>query len=553
MKGTKSRRPNVRIWDRCKLLAPAFVLAMVFVFLISPCLLAGPTEGLSSNGKAGLQASSAVSGDGEHYLGLLPSPPGDYPQIAVPQTLQSTLSASVDLSSQLPPVGDQGKQGSCAAWASSYYYKSWSEKQEHTAWNLTNPYYQFSPSFVYNQINGGVDRGSTFRDAFTLMQNVGDVDIAEMPYSQNNYTAQPAEAQLQAAKPYKIAGDWAAFWTRSSYGYYFTPNNIDGIKAWLNSGKMLVMAIPVYTDFPNYGGNPSKPYYDHSGYFSVLAGGHGVCICGYDDNINPGGSNADRRGGFKMVNSWGPGWNGASAGYVYLSYNFVKRYVAEAWAINDVSPDTPSIASLSATEAKPGSVIHIYGNNFGTLRRKAKVTFNGVDATGVSFTNTDITATVPAPATSGPLVVYDWDGITSNSIPFTVIGANNSPKVTSVSPTSGAQNSVVAITAYGNNFQSGASVRLELDGTVIDGTGVNFVSDTEIQATFDLTGAPVTTFDLVVKNPDGFEGSMKAAFAVTAPCGTGASLSMMLFGLMMGLLSLAGSGSIWRRRLRKAG
>lgn len=524
--------------------------AVLFLLLAPPASAAGYRQG-KEGGQAGTQVEAgAVCGDGEHYLGLQPSPAGDYPQVQVPLKYTVSLEASKDLSVQLPPVGDQGQQGSCVAWAASYYYKSWSEKQEHASWNLANPYYQFSPSFVYNQINGGTDGGATFTSAFSLMQSKGDVDIAEMPYNQNDYKTKPNASQLEAAKPYRIPGDWASFWVRSVRGPYSTPNNIDSVKAWLSGGKVLVMAIPVYRDFPDYGGNPPKAYYDYNGY-SSLAGGHGVCICGYDDNVNPGGADADHRGGFKMVNSWGAGWNGASAGYVWLSYDFVKRYVWEAWAMNDLGPDSPAITSLSASEAAVGDTIHIYGDNFGTLRRAARVSFNGVVATSASFTNTDITVTVPAGATSGPLSVYDWDGAASNWVSFTVSGTATGPRVISINPSSGMQNSVVSITDLaGSGFQAGASVRLEGNGAIIGAAAVSVVSATRITCTIDLTGAAAGTYDVVVRNPDGGEGRLAGGFTVNAACGQGASATLLVFAAAMGLLSFAGAGGLRRRRRR---
>jgi IPT/TIG domain len=549
----RSSKKGFGIGGPLRFFLSAFILTMLLLLTLSPCLAAAVNQPEAALNTAVSAATSPVSGDGTHYLGLLPTPEGDYPQIVLPQTLQSNLSVSADLSSQLPPVGDQGQQGSCVAWACSYYYKTWSEKQEHTSWDLNNPNYRFSPSFVYNQINGGRDNGSTFQNAFTLMQNTGDVDIAEMPYNQSNYTNKPSAAQLQAAKPYQIASGWAAFWVRGTNGPFSTANNIDTIKAWLASGQVLVMAIPVYKDFPDYGSNAAKTYYDYNG-ISGLAGGHGVCICGYDDNINPSGANADHKGGFKMVNSWGSAWNGSNAGYVYLSYDFVKRYVWEAWSMSDLSPDAPVISSLSATQANPGATIHIYGKNFGTKRRNARVSFNGVNATSASFTNADITAAVPTSATSGSLVVYDWDGAPSNAVAFTVNGTGPaSPVVASVTPTSGAAGGVVALTVDGSNFRTGATVRLEQGTTVINGTGVNLV-DGQIQASFDLTSAPAGAFDVVVRNTDGTEGRLASGFSVTAAsnCGTGAGLPMVLFGLM-GLLSLAGGGGAWKRRRKRTG
>jgi len=549
MRGDKGREDK-RGRATGKLLVP--LLAILILSLSFLPLAAGAVPYEKGEAGSALQVTAGqVAGDGEHYLGLVPSPAGDYPQVTVPQRLFYSLSASKDLSSQLPPVGDQGAQGSCVAWATSYYYKSWQEKQEHTGWDLKNPYYQFSPSFVYNQINGGVDNGATFSAAFTLLQNKGDVDIAEMPYNANDYRKQPTAAQLEAAKPYRIPGDWASFWVRSTRGPYSTPNNIDQIKAWLNSGRLLVMGIPVYRDFPDFGSNPPRAYYDYNGY-SSLAGGHAVCICGYDDNINPGGADADHRGGFKMVNSWGAGWNGASAGYLWLSYDFVKRYVWEAWAMNDLAPDDPVITSLSATEAKVGATIKINGKNFGTLRRKARVSFNGVDGANPVFTDSQITVTVPAGATSGPLVVYDWDGAASNAVNFTVTGTGTGPQVTSITPNSGMQDSVVEITDLaGSGFQSGATVRLEGNGVTINATEVTVVSSTRITCKLDLTGAPVGSYDVVVKNPDGKEGRLAAGFTVNALCGVGATGTMAAFGAVMGLLSLAGAGGSRLRRRRR--
>jgi hypothetical protein len=530
---------------------------MIFLFLASPFLLAGITPGGTAVQETEIQLpESAVSGDGVHYLGLIPSgaEADAFPQMEVPSYLMSApLSAAVDLSSQLPPVGNQGSQGSCVAWATSYYYKTWQEKQEHTGWNLSNPWYQFSPSFMYNQINGGADNGSTFTAAFTLLQNKGDVDIAEMPYSASDYRTQPTAAKLEAAKPYRIQSNWAYFWKRSTNGPYSTPNNIEPVKAWLNSGQILVMAIPIYLDFPGYSGNPAKTYYDHTG-SSILAGGHGVCICGYDDNINPTGSTADKKGGFKMVNSWGSSWNGSNAGYVYLSYDFVKRYVWEAWTMNDLAtPDSPTITSLSASSGAVGTTIHIYGKNFGTLRRNARVSFNGVNAVSPTFTDGDITVKVPSGATTGPLVVYDWDGAPSNAVTFTVPGTVSGPTVTSISPGSVMEGttSVSIDNLAGANFASGATVRLEGNGLTINATNVKVVSSTQITCDFDLTGATAGSYDVVVRNPDGKEGRLSGGFSVTSLCGAGGGATVLALGVTMGLLSLAGTGGMRRRRRRK--
>src|ERR1043165_6584953 len=72
------------------------------------------------------------------------------------------LPTSQDLSADLPPVGNQGKQSSCVGWAAAYALKSFEEKVE------TKNTILFSPSFIYNQINNGQDGGARFIDALNF-------------------------------------------------------------------------------------------------------------------------------------------------------------------------------------------------------------------------------------------------------------------------------------------------------------------------------------------------------------------------------------------------
>lgn len=495
------------------------VLVLLLTLLLLP-LLTTPASAQTVSPEEFLKSSQAIEGDGVHHLGFQLAPQADYPAApAAPLRYGAVLGASADLSSQFPPIGNQGSQGSCVAWATSYYYKSWVEKQEHTSWSFTNTQYRFSPSFVYNQINGGSDNGSSFPDAFSLLQNKGDIDIAEFPYNSSNWTTQPSAAQLEAAKPYSIPNTWYSFWNQYSNGPFASPNSIDNAKAWIAAGKPLVMGLPIYNDFPGFGGTPNKAYYDYNG-SSTMSGGHGVCIVGYDDNINPGGADADHRGGFKMVNSWGASWNGN--GYIWLSYDFARRYVWEAWCMGDNSPDSPSISSLSSGNGEAGASININGANFGTLRRSAKVTFNGTQAASASFTNARVTATVPAGATSGPVLVYDWEGTPSNAVNFTV-GAPPvpAPSVSSVSPADSLGATAVSLQVMGANFMSGCQVKLELSGMSIEATGEALAGTGQVSCSVDLTGAENGNWDVVVTNPDAQTGRRAACFTISPPAPEG--------------------------------
>ncbi|MDZ7260607.1 MAG: T9SS type A sorting domain-containing protein [candidate division KSB1 bacterium] len=271
---------------------------------------------------------------GPHALGCIPTPAGWFARFQRMPRQKIGLGAlppSVDLSADMPPVGDQGNQGSCVAWATAYYYKTFHEKKERN-WDLSTPAHQLSPSFMYNQINGGVDEGSTFPEAFELLVTKGCASLQDCPYDDSDYWSWPTEAAFEAALPYEA----------QSFSYFFDDQGqggayIEQMKQHLVNGDPIALAIPIYRPsayspgaFDNL--NPADDFYEGPGSRDTyLAGGHAVILVGYDD--------AKGSGGFKMRNSWGTSWG--NQGSAYLSYNFVATYAWEAWAMTDKIGYTP--------------------------------------------------------------------------------------------------------------------------------------------------------------------------------------------------------------------
>lgn len=66
----------------------------------------------------------------------------------------------------------------------------------------------------------------------------------------------------------------------------------------------------------------------------------------------------------------------------------------------------------------------------------------------------------------------------------------------------------------GTDFKSGATVRLEMSGKVIQGNNVVVISKSLIICTFNLRNATIGSYDVVVKNPDGQAGRLIKAFYV---------------------------------------
>jgi C1A family cysteine protease len=248
----------------------------------------------------------------KHHLGLLPPSEERIKSFPKAPTITSfkTLPSAVDLSANFPSPGDQGQQGSCVAWATAYDYKTFQEKLENR-WNITTTDHQFSPAYVYNQINGGQDGGAYIDAALNLIKNQGVASLAVFPYHDNNYTTQPNSNQRQAAAPYK-ALSWGAL----------AKGDVNGIKNHLAAGDGVVVGIPVYPDFDQI--SPSNPVYDNTN--GVLRGWHAISLVGYDNSKNA----------FKFINSWGTNWG--LNGYGYISYNLVQKLGTIGYVMAD-APD----------------------------------------------------------------------------------------------------------------------------------------------------------------------------------------------------------------------
>lgn len=219
--------------------------------------------------------------------------------------------ASVDHSAYMPPVGNQGAQGSCVAWATAYYYKSYMLRRKHgPAWDLTQTQFQMSPSFVYNLINGGVDNGAFNADGFKCLADIGCAPLLDKPYNQSDSTSWGSDVAFGKATVYK--GDTTYIINIS------TDAGINQLKNVLSQGFSAVISIRVWTPFW-YGNFGSDGVYDTGDKTGVDEGGHAVCVVGFDDNK----VTNDGAGAIKCINSWGTSW-GPLGGYFWLTYQAMK-------------------------------------------------------------------------------------------------------------------------------------------------------------------------------------------------------------------------------------
>jgi hypothetical protein len=272
-----------------------------------------------------------------YALGFVAAAPAD---IALMPHIRRVLSVTAlptaaDLSANMPAVGYQGAEGSCVAWAAAYAMRGYEARED--VWSTiapqtTDPAHNFSPSFVYNQLNHGKDAGITIPAALTLLEQKGAATLADMPYVAGQFTTQPPAAALADATHYKL----------STYGY-IAPTDTTSMKAQLAAGIPVMLAIKVYNNF--YALGPNQVYTSISG---AYVGGHAVSVVGYDD----------AKQAVKFINSWGTGWG--TAGYGWIAYSALSQIGVEAYsAIDDhgapkpVATATPKPVPTATATPKP--------------------------------------------------------------------------------------------------------------------------------------------------------------------------------------------------------
>ena len=227
----------------------------------------------------------------------------------------SELPPSVDLSDKLPPVGNQGMQQSCVAWAVAYALKSYQEKVE------SGQQFKFSPSFIYNQINNGQNAPTYVTDALNVLSQQGVCPYDEMPYNQNDWLSKPSDQSKNDAKKFRID-----YWRKINH------TDIKEVKAHLAAGYPVVIGATVSDQFINNG----KEIWKDPG---TPEGGHCMLLVGYDDSKNA----------FKVMNSWGPEWGDNGFGWIdytlftnpqVIMYGFVTKDATTEQTVPPVNNNT---------------------------------------------------------------------------------------------------------------------------------------------------------------------------------------------------------------------
>jgi C1A family cysteine protease len=229
----------------------------------------------------------------------------EYAKIPVAKTPDVVITKAA-LTLNVPPVGDQGGEGSCVAWGTTYAGRSANWQAGHPA-SWSQSVNIFSPEFVYNQIklSSSCLSGSYVTTGLNFLQSQGACRWSVMPYTDVSCSTLPNATQKADAANYKISG------------YSTVTRSTSSFKAQLAAGKAIIVAGQVNRAYQNLGNGVVLSTFSGSS-----VGGHCQCVVGYDDT----------KGAFKVMNSWGTGW--ASSGFGWIKYGYETTWWSEAYVIN---------------------------------------------------------------------------------------------------------------------------------------------------------------------------------------------------------------------------
>jgi RHS repeat-associated protein len=192
--------------------------------------------------------------------------------------------------------------------------------------------------------------------------------------------------------------------------------------------------------------------------------------------------------------------SGSTGGYIQVTVAGVNSPSTVYFTI-----PLPQITSVSPSSGAPLSSVTVTGTGFRATQNSGNpnmnITFNGVGATVTSWSDTQIVATVPATATTGPLTVNGYAGSSNTNVVFSL--AN--PVVTAITPSSGPVGSQVQINGSGFGATQGSgTAKFNGVGNVPVSATVTAWSDTQITVTLPTTatsgGVSVTSGGVTSNN-----------------------------------------------------
>lgn len=219
------------------------------------------------------------------------------------------LPKKIDYTQKMTPVRDQGDEGTCVAFSSAAGMK---EYQEQIDWKK---YMELSPRFLYSlckKIDGEPgSEGTQIRFAMKVLKAYGVCEEKYWPYAPHQSNGPKPGASADAKKFKELS--------------YARILGLDELKLSIVSKGPCVIGIECFRGIMKT--RTDRVPMPAPGERTL--GGHAICAVGYDDAAKL----------LKFKNSWSAAWG--DRGYGYLPYNYVNKYMMDAWSSVDIRDAVP--------------------------------------------------------------------------------------------------------------------------------------------------------------------------------------------------------------------
>lgn len=195
--------------------------------------------------------------------------------IDVPRT-KDLLPIVVDMSKEMPPVLDQGSNGSCAAHASAVILQYLLKKGP-----LSRLYMYYTTRVFIEKSAPSEDTGVYLRDICKAIQKYYVCDEKLWPYNINKFTEAPPLNAFKEARIKKL-------------NYYKVPQDLVVLQTLLSQHMPILIGVLIYASFESEEAMKTGviPLPDKK---EELLGGHALALVGYNNDKKT----------FLVQNSWG--------------------------------------------------------------------------------------------------------------------------------------------------------------------------------------------------------------------------------------------------------
>ncbi|MGD9781941.1 MAG: caspase family protein [Kiritimatiellia bacterium] len=469
------------------------------------------------------------------------------------------LKGAADNRSYMPPIGDQGYEGSCVHWAGSYNTKTANMKRQDSSINVNAASNQGSPRFTYNLTNAGEDSGGYGHEPFEIFMRYGVASLAQKPYDDEQYTVLPTAADFieglhRRTTNYVWLWDWAP-----------DAAQIAELKAWLDDGRVAACGVNAETSFDAWGPGDA-PWVGATCTIDDI--NHMVTVCGYGT------------GYYLVANQWGTSFG--SNGYIVVDSDYFENYFSDVmYPLEGTYEPATDYAKLTIRHTQRSDVQELLltanGANVWSNSPLPKDMPAG-DASGVFVTDTRdnlelaidltqvpwdaanvVTARVKD-AVSGNVgtvtvfsVTYDGTEYASANVPVTVPynsyttawvrlyqSTDTNVCFTSAGAAVGEGSGSYVVTVYKTQASGDVSGQVVLSGTATEGAGADYtVSGTN----FALNGATTSATFTVTLNDDADEEGAETVVLTLANVAGGIVQAPDVFTLTINPSDLTG-GSV---------